>query len=50
MNSSFEKSFGFKKRIKSKISEIKSPEILMHYLFSDTPRFSDSFLTDEMCH
>ena len=22
----------------------------MYCLFSDTPRFSDSFLTDQMCH
>ena len=24
--------------------------IFMYFLFSDTPRFSDSFLTDQMCH
>ena len=24
--------------------------IFMYCLFSDTPRFSDSFLTDQMCH
>ena len=24
--------------------------IFMYFLFSDNPRFSDSFLTDQMCH
>ena len=33
-----------------KIAEIETPEIFMYCLFSDTPRFSDSFLTDQMCH
>ena len=48
--SSSEKSFDLKNRIKSKIAEIETPEILMYCLFSDTPRFSDSFLTDQICH
>ena len=47
---SSEKSFGLKNRIKSKIAEIETPEIFMYCLFSDTPRFSDSFLTDQICH
>ena len=44
---SSEKSFGLKNHIESKIAEIETPEIFMYCFFSDTPRFSDSILTNK---
>ena len=51
--SSSEKSFDLKNQkphLFKEIAESETPEIFMYCLFSDTPRFSDSFLTDQMCH